>query len=230
MGKVLSIEKINSSNTSYRNGRKKLEYRFDASLEDIHNHPMTPELFKSTLGKWLSWQERVETSMAASITAISLAPQWIASLYTWGVWINLQDGSEVSIEDFLQKRAKKSEVCSLTLPGDVPGRVWADHAVCRTPRDYPIIFTALVMDMDKGKVVSARMAMTGASRKSVQGIKSVNEIAGKDLDEEMITQVENGIRSEVEPVDDFRGSADYRREMAALSARRSLLTCLKGVK
>ena len=47
-------------------------------------------------------------------------------------------------------------------------------------------------------------------------------LKGKAFTPELLRTASEAVMSEVEPVGDFRGSAEYRREMAGVLARRAL--------
>ena len=54
---------------------------------------------------------------------------------------------------------------------------------------------------------------------------SVNLLTGGPLTDERIEQVAAAVAQEVVPLDDFCGSVEYRREMAAVLTRRALAMC-----
>jgi len=98
--------------------------------------------------------------------------------------------------------------------------------VALTPADEPIVAAIAVIELageSQNPVVSqARLALTGAWRENARLARAAELLAGKPLTEEAIEQIAIGVEQEVSPPDDFRGSANYRRAMAALLTRRAL--------
>ncbi|MBN2488097.1 MAG: hypothetical protein JXA98_03625, partial [Methanosarcinaceae archaeon] len=64
--------------------------------------------------------------------------------------------------------------------------------------------------------------------KSVLNFEKVNILIGKKLTQDGIEEIKKQVLSEVQPKADFRGSVEYRKEMAAVLAERVLNECLKG--
>jgi carbon-monoxide dehydrogenase medium subunit len=50
-------------------------------------------------------------------------------------------------------------------------------------------------------------------------------LLGNALDEDLLTRVGETIMKEVSPISDSRASAEYRREMCGVLARRALREC-----
>ena len=228
MDKVLKNDQIVVENVKFKDGNKKLVVHADASLDNIYNSSYTPGLLRSVLEKWETWQERDEIDVASSISSLAIAPQWYAALLAWGAWVTKKDGTEIHMCEFLNSRGRKNDIKSVCLPLDVEHRTFAEAAVCRTPRDFPIVFAAAVVDFENGNVKDIRLTMTGAGNKSVLNFEKVNILIGKKLTQDGIEEIKKQVLSEVQPKADFRGSVEYRKEMAAVLAERVLNECLKG--
>jgi len=227
MDEINKIDLIEVKEIGYQGGLKKMLINPNASLDDVYGSEYLPEFLKTILEKWLTWQERSEIDFASSISSLALAPQWYAGLLAWGCWIVLEDSMEINIRDFAKNRGKKADIKQICIPLDVVGRTFAEAAVCRTPRDFPIVFTAVVVDFENKVVKDAKLAMTGASKKSVYESGSVKTIIGKALTDEAIESLQGLIGSEIEPKADFRGSVEYRKEMTSVLTKRVLESCLK---
>lgn len=86
--------------------------------------------------------------------------------------------------------------------------------VARTPADHPIVAAAALWD---GK--SARVAIGGVAAQPL-----LLRLSGPDELEQAMAAVLDGI----EPLADFRGSAEYRQAMAPVIARRALAEALNN--
>ena len=91
--------------------------------------------------------------------------------------------------------------------------------VARTPADEPIVNAATFVQLNAAnRVDSAFAAISGASVAPVVTLY-LDTLAGNPLDEANIASAVKSVAARVDPVSDFLGSADYRREMAMELAR-----------
>jgi CO/xanthine dehydrogenase FAD-binding subunit len=97
--------------------------------------------------------------------------------------------------------------------------------VSRTPSDEPIVNAAVYVRLDTEATVDQLFgAVCGASSAPVALITLPIE-PHQPFAEIEIAAVVDGVSAQLEPIGDWRGSADYRREMAALCVRRALEEC-----
>jgi len=99
----------------------------------------------------------------------------------------------------------------------------AFEVVGRSPKDKPIVCAAAYIAVDEGLPAALRIAVGGAAEQPVRLHKAEHLLKGKLLTEEKIAEALAPVIEELEPVADFRGSVAYRREMAAVLARRATL-------
>jgi carbon-monoxide dehydrogenase medium subunit len=142
----------------------------------------------------------------------------------------LHDGDQSSpLEAYLQHEDKQAiEVSAVRIPLDVPGRACGESYLGRTPSDTPIVAALACVDTDKGVVQRARLALIGVSREAVKLAGATENLVGDALSEEAIEILVSKLGEEVDPPDDYLGSASYRRKMAQVLARRALLACMNG--
>jgi aerobic carbon-monoxide dehydrogenase medium subunit len=93
----------------------------------------------------------------------------------------------------------------------------------RTRDDYATISAAawLLPDGD-GRCARARLALGAAGPVPLRARRAEALLAGQRLDHELIDEAAATVRDEVDPIDDARGSAAYKREMARVFAGRAL--------
>ncbi len=104
------------------------------------------------------------------------------------------------------------------------GRVGAGLACLgRTPHDRPIVAAAAVITRQGDVVARLRLAMSGIAGTPVRLSEVEVVLVGHPLTDETLAEVLAGLGEQLEPPDDFRGSAEYRRAMAPILARRALL-------
>jgi CO/xanthine dehydrogenase FAD-binding subunit len=201
----------------------------DASLQALYESPSVPGLLRRTLGGSLSWQFRAEHSITRVMQSSNLAPPFVAVLLALGARVVLEK-AEGPLDDYLRRRLPAGQpLAAVRIPMEVPGRAWGETHVARTPADQPIVSAVAVVDLADGVVRQARLALSGAWRGYPRLLACAQLLVGGTLADATIRQVAEAAEREVEPPDDYRGSAEYRRAMAAVLARRSLEACMTVV-
>lgn len=99
----------------------------------------------------------------------------------------------------------------------------AFKVVGRSPKDKPIVCAAAYIEIDEGMPNVVRVAVGGAHPNPVRLHKTEHVLRGQLLTSDRVMQALAPALEELEPVADFRGSADYRLEMAQVLARRAIV-------
>jgi CO/xanthine dehydrogenase FAD-binding subunit len=201
----------------------------EVSLQMVYEFLNCPELLRRALSAPVTWQQRNETTVGKAVGSPGLAPQWIAALLALGAHGILRKEGEMPLAAFLDRsKPRHGRLMAVHLPLNVAGRVWAKTHVARTPADEPIVGAVAVVDLTGNVVRQARLALTGVWREPVRLAQSAGLLVGGALDAGQIQQVAAAVEREVRPPGDFRGSAEYRRAMIAILARRVLNECKRG--
>jgi CO/xanthine dehydrogenase FAD-binding subunit len=204
-----------------------LRIEAQTTLQKVYESADSPELLRQTLRGSISWQKRNGTTVAEAVYSPNLAPQWVAALLALGACIEFPDG-DGPLADFLRRtEPHHNHPQALLVPLNVPGRVWGEVHVGRTPTDEPIVSVIAVVDLGEEVVRRARLALTGVWREQARLAEAADLLAGQPLNHATIGQVKDVIEAEVSPQDDFRGTAVYRRAMAGTLTHRALMACLE---
>lgn len=93
----------------------------------------------------------------------------------------------------------------------------------RTADDYATVAVAasLALDAD-GNCQEVRIALGSCGATPVRARKAEAILQGRAPTPQRLRDIGEAVASEVDPFDDTRGSADYKREMAAVFTRRAL--------
>jgi carbon-monoxide dehydrogenase medium subunit len=75
---------------------------------------------------------------------------------------------------------------------------------------------------------SARVALSAAGPVPLRAHAVEEALTGREASRMAIGEAAELVRGIVDPIDDFRGSADYKREMAVVFTRRALEDVLLG--
>jgi carbon-monoxide dehydrogenase medium subunit len=93
----------------------------------------------------------------------------------------------------------------------------------RTQDDYATISAAAwLLPGEDGTCRRARLALGAAGSVPLRARRAEALLEGRRLDDELIDEAAATVREEVDPIDDARGSAAYKREMARVFAGRAL--------
>jgi len=97
------------------------------------------------------------------------------------------------------------------------------EVVGRSPKDKPIVCAAAYIAVDEGLPVEVRVAVGGVDAKPARLYKTEHLLKGQLLTREKIANALLPSLAELKPIGDFRGSAEYRMEMAKVLLQRALL-------
>ncbi len=120
--------------------------------------------------------------------------------------------------------ASANLLTEVALPVYPPSGVGAALArVARAPRDEALAAAAAVVVVRAGECVDGRVFVDDfAPAGRAQDGVAPELLVGRRLTEDLLRQVERFAQQHAQPRSDFRASADYRRAMAGVMARRAL--------
>jgi carbon-monoxide dehydrogenase medium subunit len=116
----------------------------------------------------------------------------------------------------------------------VPRQSPAAHAVYlkflpRTEDDYATVAVAALAELEGGACRRVRVALGAAGPTPIQATATEELLAGQQPGPELIRRAAEAVAEQVDPLSDFRGPADYKRDMAVVFTRRALERVLNGV-
>ena len=92
----------------------------------------------------------------------------------------------------------------------------------RTEDDYATVAVAAVGHVDDGQCRRLRVALIAAGPTPVRASAVERELEGREVNPEAVRRAAEAVAEQVDPLDDFRGSAAYKRDMAVVFTRRAL--------
>ncbi len=93
----------------------------------------------------------------------------------------------------------------------------------RTADDYATVSVAAVLERGPGNTCSdARIVVGAAGNTPIRAHAAEAVLRGQELSADSIRAAADSVPEAVDPLDDFRGSADYKREMAGVFTRRAI--------
>ncbi len=108
------------------------------------------------------------------------------------------------------------------LPFLPPGTGWGFEEVARRAGDFALAAAAATLTLAGGRVAQARLAIMGAHDTPLRIDAAETLLAGAPLRGEAVQAAARAARDAVEPHDDLHASADLRRHLVEVLARRAL--------
>jgi CO/xanthine dehydrogenase FAD-binding subunit len=119
----------------------------------------------------------------------------------------------------------------IRLPSWKPQWRWGFQEVCRREGDFALVGAVALLQMDDDAVCqTARLTMFGVGGTPVQ-LHAVEEmLSDRPVDDRMLDAVAKVVAHALQPDSDIHASAEYRKEVGGVIARRALKAALGTVK
>ena len=126
--------------------------------------------------------------------------------------------------DYYESAIQPGEVLTeLIVPPTLPGtRTVYLRYLPRTADDYPTVAVAALARLEDGRCQELRVALAAAASTPLRARAVEEALQGRRASQEAVRQAAEAVAGQVDPLDDFRGSADYKRDMAVVFTRRAL--------
>ena len=96
----------------------------------------------------------------------------------------------------------------------------------RTEDDYATVAVAALGEVEGTTCTNVRVALIAAGPTPLRAVEVERALVGQPVSAGAVREAAEAVRDLVDPLDDFRGSADYKREMAVVFTRRALARTL----
>ena len=92
----------------------------------------------------------------------------------------------------------------------------------RTADDYATVAVAAMAQVEGGVVKTLRVALGAAGPTPIHATAVEQALLGQSITPQKIRDAADAVAALVDPLDDFRGSSEYKRDMAVVFTRRAL--------
>jgi len=149
-----------------------------------------------------------------------------------GATLHLRKGAHrrsLSLEDFFidygkQDRASGEFVESISLPRPAPGSLFRAYKVSkRFDQDISAVLGAFSLQVEGGRVVSARLAYGGLAATPKRAAAAEAALEGAPWNEESLARAMAALAQDFRPITDWRASSGYRMKIAQNLLRRCYL-------
>jgi CO/xanthine dehydrogenase FAD-binding subunit len=174
---------------------------------------------------------RAHGTVGGNLMNASPAMETGGPLVCFGATATLQSGSDprdVAVADLWEGPgrtvAREDELLvAIHLPAPAPGTGSAYLRLeYRRQMEIAVVGATVVLTLDAGTVAGARIAMTAVSPTIRRVPEAEAALVGTGGGTEAIETAAAAVATAVTPISDVRGSAGYRRAMAAVIARRAI--------
>ena len=156
-------------------------------------------------------------ALGAAVTAVS--PRGARSIAV----------EDLAVDHFTTTLAADEIITEVIVPPLAP-RTRATYVkfLPRTADDYATVSVAAAVRLAEGAVADARIVLGAVGPTPIRARAAEAALAGAKPSRERVAQAAALVRDEVDPLDDLRGSADYKREMARVWTERALLALVEA--
>ena len=136
---------------------------------------------------------------------------------------------DLAVDHFTTTLAGDEIITEVIVPPLAPGtRATYVKFLPRTADDYATVSVAAAMRLADGAVADARIVLGAVGPTPIRARAAEAALAGAKPSRERLAQAAALVRDEVDPLDDLRGSAEYKREMARVWTERALLALVEA--
>ncbi len=176
-------------------------------------------------------QIRNRGTIAGNLITASPANDTISPLMALGAVVTLQSASgsrTVALKDFytgVRKTVMQANemLVDISFPAMKTTQRGAYLKIAlRRAQAISLVSATLLLDFDANRITSAFITLGAVAPTIVHAPEAERYLVGKELTEEVIAAAADLTMQAAKPIDDVRGSAAYRREMARVCAMRGL--------
>lgn len=181
------------------------------------------------------WQTQTVGTIVGNLCNASPAADTVPPLIVHDAQVCLRSAAgerKVSIDDFLVGRRQTSRrpdemVTAIELGAPEPnsGDVYLKVGR-RGAMEVAIVGLAMRLVFGEGaRVATARIAVASVGAKPTRSTAAEVRLQGKEVNPETAAEVAGAILANIDPIDDLRASARYRRQLIPGLTRRALIRC-----
>ena len=126
--------------------------------------------------------------------------------------------------DYYETTMEPDEIVTeLTVPDMPAGSAWTYiKYLPRTEDDYATVSVAAIGQLKDGKVADVRVGLGALGPTAIRASALEEAVRGTSPTHDSLKEASQSVMDIVDPIDDPRGSAGYKRDMSAVFARRAM--------
>lgn len=192
------------------------------TFQQLMDHEDTPWFLKAAAGQMTNRNVRNRATVGGQLATNRSCADLIPTLLAASAQVTLVD-REVPVEQFLA--GEPELILSLFVP--LTDRAFGHGNQTRTASDISIVTVSASLYLDGDRVQQPILAVGGTAPHVVRLHEVEDVLHGQTLP--AAEAVESLISQAVHPIDDLRGSAAYKRQLAAVLGQRALRAALRSL-
>ena len=133
--------------------------------------------------------------------------------------------------DFLETALEEGEmVSSVRIPAAPAGAIAAYEKFARVEGDFATVSVAVVLVEQQGRIEHIRLAVGACAPAPIRSVDAENILQSDGINDKTIAAACEHLAALADPVDDFRGSGEYRLKLIPVLVARAIETALDGKK
>lgn len=204
-----------------------------ATRAALADHEIAQSLYAGLIAeaarRWGGSVQRNRATIGAAIATAAANDPLLAALLACDAAVVLAErsgASNLTLAEFLAQRparlAAPAIIIELRVPRPEQRAGGALATVARTPADAPIVVAAATVQRAGDRCAAAGLALGGVADAPLDRRDAVADLVGRPWTAAALAEAAGRAAADLQPPDDFRGSAAYRRAMAETLAARAL--------
>ena len=239
---LINIRGIADQDYIFHDGKEGLRIGAQATIRSIETSPLVGEKFgilaqaASQLG---IVQVRNRGTIGGNLCNAAPSAEMAPPLIALGARVKIRAANGeriVPIEDFFtgpgQTVLKPNELVTEIQVPDLPpqsGGVYIKHSI-RKAQDLAIVGVGAITTMDKDVLSDVKIALGAVAPTPIRAKKAEEILKGKKPESDLLEKAGLAASQEASPIDDVRGSAEYRRKMIRVLVKRAIKQAVEQVK
>lgn len=132
------------------------------------------------------------------------------------------------VEDLYQTVLKPGEIVTgvrFARPARHSGGAYCAFKRCAPA--YPTVTAGVQLTVEDGRIASARVALGSAGLTPIRAVEAEKELVGQDAKRPELEKAAEAAAAASDPIEDQRGSPDFKRRLVAVLARRAANIALR---
>jgi carbon-monoxide dehydrogenase medium subunit len=133
--------------------------------------------------------------------------------------------------DYYQTAIQTGEILTeIHVPPAAKKLAWAHiKFLPRSAEDFATVGVALTLSGQKDRCADVRLALNSVAPTILRARRAESVLRGKNITDSLLQEMGETAATEVDPTDDNRGSAEYKREMVKVLVRRAAKEALQRI-
>ncbi len=179
--------------------------------------------------RWAGSVQRNRATVGGAVAVAAANDPLLVALLACAAHVTLTSRSgelQLPLTAFLARRVElltaPAIITGIRVPWPAPHTTAALASVARTPADAAIVIAAASVCRDGEQCTAARLALGGVADAPWDASPLAAELVGRPWADSAVIALADRVAAATQPRGDFRGSAEYRRAMAAILGARAL--------